>query len=501
MHISIQIIRDKFLFLQYAYALTTLLLIQIEYVETSPLMLLLMSVWNIISYAYLFYYETKFAPEFHPFTLLALVSIQYIGINGLSYSLKLFDGEDIIFCGNVVNNYLVLGLWYLSLQHILLFTTYYKVLHKNKIQTKTPFYQYIIRSRIHYCRWALKVYLVLWCIRILDIIISINSYSSFIWNFSRNGQLITLTLLVFEMLRTPQNNKIFKLFWIIVFIEMIWVLGEGSKESIIINLVPYGIYLLIGYKLKIVQFNRKLFITLGSLGVFVIFIVFPYVSVFRDIAIRKNIPWSEVSVIESISEYYDYMIGSGNYENSKKSDKSASYAVDRAGAISCNAWAIDYASKNGPEIKYLILNAVSFIPKFLWPDKPPNITGSMLYHIAYGDPYWEVNSLLEFESGNLQTYVSAGFIGGCYFSLGIIGAIFFSLFAGWFIGMFWVFLRNKIYYNIIAIWSFYSIIIVILKDFEAFDDCGILFYFFSLLYIILIKYIFPFKKYKFMIIK
>lgn len=493
---SIHSKRLQFLSVQYIYLATTFILIQVEAIEESPWILMLMSLWNIVSYSYLFYQEVKYAPEIHPFTILALICVQYIGINGVTYANRILNGEEIIFCGNIVSNILVLGTWYLSIQHILSYTTYFWILNKKIDKATTPYSTLIFESVIPYRKWGMTLYKYIWGLRIIDLIIGLNSYSSFLWNISNKAQLITLTLLMFCMLQKPDNKKVSRLFWIIVSIEIIRVLGVGSKQGIINNLIPYLLYLLIGYKIKIITLNKKLLVTLGSIGIFVMFVVFPYVSVFRDIAQREKKTWSEVEITAALSEYGDYMLGTGYYSQAQENNKTSSYLADRAGAISCNSWAIDYAQREGSEPKYIIFNAVSLIPRVIWPNKPPNITGNMLYHIAYGDPHWELKSLLEYESGTTQTFVSAGFIGGCYFALGPIAAIFFPLFAGWFIARFWIFLRDKLYYNLIAIWSFYTLIDVILTDFEGFDDCGILFYFFSCFYILLIKYVLPNKKYK-----
>lgn len=493
---SIRAIRLRFLLVQYTYLIITFILIQVKAIEASPWMLLLMSTWNIGSYFYIFYKEVKYAPEIHPFTILALICVQYIGINGLSCATRIIDGENIIFGGNNINNILVLGAWYLSLQHILSYTAYYWVLNHTLSTIQTPYSVLIRESYIPYRKWALTLYKYLWILRFADLIINLNAYSSMLWDISNKGQLVILTLLVFGMLRNPRDKKLSKLFWIIVCIEIIRVLGVGSKQSIINNLIPYILYLLIGYKIKIIKIGRKLLTKLGIIAFFVMFMVFPFVSVFRDIANRERIAWSEVELTKVFSEYGDYMLGSGHYASHNEDNKTTSYLADRAGAITCNAWAIDYAQRKGIIPKYLLFNAVSLVPRFIWPDKPPNIVGNMLYHIAYGDPNWEIKSLMEYKSGVTQTYISAGFIGGCYFSLGPVAAIFFPLFAGWFIAKFWVFLRNKIYYNIVAIWAFYTIINVVLTDFESFDDCGIIFYFFSLFYIFIIKYIFPNKKYQ-----
>lgn len=50
-------------------------------------------------------------------------------------------------------------------------------------------------------------------------------------------------------------------------------------------------------------------------------------------------------------------------------------------------------------------------------------------------------------------------------------------------------------YNIIAIWLMYSIILVILKDFESFIDGGVIFYIISLFYLFLARKVFPMTKF------
>ena len=59
----------------------------------------------------------------------------------------------------------------------------------------------------------------------------------------------------------------------------------------------------------------------------------------------------------------------------------------------------------------------------------------------------------------------------------------------------WHFYKNKILYNVVAVWAFSSLIFVLLKDFEAFADCGLSFCTWAFVYVFICSKIFPGPKY------
>lgn len=380
--------------------------------------------WNIASYVFLFYKEVRLSDGLQPIIFIALVTIQFVGLNGLSIANELKEGETFYFGTSNITPYLGLSLWFLSLEHILILSGYYFIDYKNRRNPLPDPAVLIQETNLDYEKWALRLYAFIWCLRIIDYIIPLASLTSVLVAFADKGQILVLTFLSYKLLKSG-SNKILKLYWSITVLEIILVLGHGMKEEILTNLVPYLIYLLIGYKSGKFTIYPKILLKLTIVGVFAIYVVFPYVAIFRHISSKKNLDWSEVEVTEVFSSYADYILKEGEFKNTDVSEMSTDYMMMRAGSIGCNAWSIHYAQTHKPVYSYFLYTAGMAIPRFLWPDKPPNVVGNMMYRLSRGSSNWEQEAINSYYAGEVNTSVTIGFIGGIYFSLGLFAALFF----------------------------------------------------------------------------
>lgn len=452
------------------------------------------SVWTIATYGWLFYKELTLSDGFQPVVFIALVTIQFLGLNGLSISLDLADGETFYFVRENITQYLDKAMWFLSLEHILILSGYYLVDYIRRRKPLPDIMNLVERTNINYPKLALQLYGVIWFLRIVNLILPLSSATSLLVGLADRGQMVVLTFLAYQMLKKP-NKSVTWNYWIITILEILLVLNHGMKEEILLNIVPYLIFLLIGYKSGKIPFSAKFILKLSLIGVVTIYVVFPYVAIFREIANKKHLDWSEVSVTEAISKYNDYILSNGEYSKTATSSYSSDYLLSRAGSLGANAWSIHYAENHSPVYQYFIASISRAIPRFLWPNKPPNVIGNMMYRMASGDKNWERNALNAYYNNEKTVSVTIGFIGGAYFSLGIIGAIFLPFIAGLFIAWYWRKLEPLLSYNIIAIWTAYGLIMMILKDFEALVDGGITFYITGMVMIFLAYYIFPMRNF------
>lgn len=457
----------------------------------------LLCVWNTVSYAYVFYYELRYSPNFHPFIILALATLQFLGFNGLSICSTLAEDKQIYFVGNNITDVLVGGVAFVMLQHYLTFAGYDYIYRKRHIVEIPSIVTNVENTPVDYIKWAKKSYIVLWMFRFVNLFINLASISSILNSYVEKGQLITLTLLMFASFAN-KSSKLSRLFWLVTIIEIVMVLGNGMKEDIITNIIPYCLFLLIGFKGGIISLNSRMIVKLAAIGAFVIYVVFPYVSIFRAISSQRQLEWSQVPVEEVISQYGDYIMKTGDYADSGDFDHnkySSDYALSRAGSIECNAWLIDFTRQNGSSPKFFGYCLMSLIPRAIWRDKPPVVVGNMMYEMARGHLDWDTRAQENALRGEQVSSLAPGFAGSSYLSFGLIGAIISFIIPGVFIAVLWFYIQDKLSYNIIAIWVFYSIITLLLKDFEAFKDGGIVFYAMSLVYSWLIKE-FPNLKYK-----
>lgn len=457
----------------------------------------LYSCWNIASFALLFYKELKHSDGLQPVVFIALVAIQYVGLNGLVTSIGLDEGEQYYLVSSNVTPYLGKSVWFLSLEHILILSGYFLIDYKNRYKPLPKMMNIIMGANIDYEKWAIRLYMGIWALRIIDYVIPLASLTSVLAGFANRGQLVVLTFLSYSLLR-KKTSKVVRLYWLywgIIVLEVFLVLNHGMKEEIIINLVPYAIYLLIGYRGGAFSFSAQLVTKLCLLGVVVVYGIFPYVAIFRSISKKHHISWSEVEVSEALSQYKDYIFSEGDFENADTSEISSDYFLSRAGSISSNAWSIHYAETHKPVYIYFYYCLARSVPRFLWPDKPPNAIGNMMYEMAGGNSNWEQKALSGSASSKQSVAITIGFIGGTYFSLGLWAALLFPFFAGGFVCWYWRRLKPMVGYNIIAIWAMYALIMTFLIDFESFIDGGANFYIISLMYLFIARKVFPMKRF------
>ena len=487
---TIAIYRDIFLKLQILFLAVSALSMYLFDMAGSENFVLLYSVWNIVTYTLLFYGEMRYAPDFHPFQILALVAIMFIGVNGLSLYQDIRDGEELRFGIYAVNDCIAQGMLFLSIEHILLFGSFY-YLEQRYEKSSSKVAERIKKTDISYLSWATYSYILVWILRVVNQLYPLDTISSILVNITTIGPMLTLLLILFERMRNSNKKGIMLLHWMIVLLEIILVLNHGMKEEIIRLFVPYFLYVLIEYKSGGVKIRLSSIITIGILSIFIVGFVFPYISLFRDISNDTNREWSQVSVSETMNAYEDYIAQEGKYWNDKE-DRSIGYVIDRAGSIVCNAWSVNDAQKDGTKPEYFMYCLMAPIPRIIWTEKPVILTGAMAHQLITGSVDWMNQDTAKDE----KTSVSLGFIGSCVLSFGVYGGILLvSLMSVW-IWYVWHVSRKKMHNNVIAMWMFLAYISLILKDFEGLQDCGINMFFINAVYIAIMNIMSYKNKYK-----
>ena len=480
-------IRRTFIILQTLVFALSLLYEQLFASTHEYTIIFLYSLWNVISYIWLFIVELKYAPDFHPYQILAIITAQFVGINGISLYLKLIDGENLYFGAQLVNDSLYLGIIYLSLQHIILFAIFFifENRHREDKRKIPKIADRIKSSNINYFSWAIYFYIFVWLLRLLALVIPLVSISSVLVGLTVNGYSITLFLLTFSMLQEVTSNRAKIWHWLIVVIEIVLVLNHGMKEEIIRPLVPYCIYLIISYKAGYSKINFRTVLSVALISIFVIYFVFPYVSIFRSLSIRSGRSWSQISTTEAIVEYEKYIKKEGLYAKDDE-ERGMDYLINRAGSIGCNAFSIDYSKKYGNNLKFFSYCCYALIPRVIWPNKPNVVIGGMVDSLVRGESNW----LTAQQSDSYGNSLSLGYVGSCYFCLGFWGAIILISFQSFFIWYIWDFIKRTMLYNLVALWMFTGLVYILLKDFESFADCGLNFIVFNLIYLFICKYIY-----------
>lgn len=489
---DIFILRKKFIFSQIFIFALALFYDYIVGKSNDYTIVLLYSLWNLCSYLWLFMMEMKFAPDFHPYQILALVSAQFIGLSGISLYLQLVSGERLTFGSYVISDSIYQGVVYLSLQHILLFFIFFFMENRHKYDEENNIFiaDKIKNSRVFYFKWAIYFYAFVWGMRIISLFIPLASISSLLVNLAKEGHILVLFLLTFAMIQNPFDRRAKVCHWLIVALEIALVMDQGMKEAIIRPLVPYCVHLIIMYKAGYKRFNSKTIVQVGLLSAFIIFFVFPYISVFRTISYSTGKKWDQISTSEALAEYVKYITKEGKYANDTE-ERGVGYMMSRAGSIGCNAFSIDYAKTKGTTPEYLGLCASAIIPRVIWRDKPPVVIGGMAYLLVTKNSNW-------LKAKGSEAYgcsVSLGYIGALYFSIGFWGAIIVICIQSLLLWYLWHFCKTRLLYNLVALWAFMTLVFLFLKDFEAFQDCGITFCVSSLLYIFICSKIYPGPKF------
>ena len=443
-------------------------------------------VWNILTYSCVLYNEITKYPGFHPFIIFALITLQYCGLSPIKMAELIESGETVYLAATPINKYLTLGYLFLSIEHYLIYCGYF--LYDNKRlkceDDHTNIFEQSSLIGIDLFKVAIYNYLFVLLLRLIDFFLPLASISSFIIGYAKNGFLVSLALLSYNMLFN--NNTITKIcYWTITIIEIIIVLNDGMKQAIITPLLPYIIYLLIIFKQKKnTRLPYKVIVKFSLIAIFVIGFVFPYIATFRELSNKKHKDWSEISVTETLNVYMDNLFSSSN---TNKGQSGLDYFMSRAGSVGSNSFSVSYADKRGLSPEYFLYSISAIIPRIFWPDKPAILKGSTAYYMALGNSFED--SLAKAKKNKKSiTSITLGFIGSSYLSFGFLGALIICTFAGYITARIWYFVKDK-QCNIVAVWLFYSLLTTIFIDYENFVDCGLVFYITTLVYIIIIKLI------------
>ena len=442
-------------------------------------------VWNILTYTCVLYNEIVKSPYFHPFIIFALITLQYCGLSPISIAEILDSGETVYLGATPINKYLTLGYLFLSIEHFFIYCGYF--LYDNKRLKEYENTDILESSSLlgnNLFKIAIYNYLFVILLRLINFFYPLASISSFIIGYAKNGFLVSLALLSYDMLKN-KNSRTSIIYWTITIIEIIIVLNDGMKQAIITPLLPYIIYLILLFKQKTdSHFPNKIIIQFLVIAIFVIGFVFPYIQTFRELSNKKQKDWSEISVTETLNVYIDNLFSSSN---KKKGQSGLEYFMSRAGSVGSNSFSVSYADKRGISPEYFLYSTSAIIPRVLWPDKPAMLKGSTAYYMSLGNSFDDALVKAK-KDKKATTSITLGFIGSTYLAFGFLGALIICTFAGYISARIWYFVKDK-QYNIVAVWLLYSLLTTIFIDYENFVDCGITFYMSTLVYIILIKLI------------
>lgn len=443
-------------------------------------------VWNILSYGYVLYNELIKSPSFHPYIIFALITLQYCGLSPIQTAGLMQSNEAIYLGATPINKVLTLGYLFLSIEHFLIYTGYF--LYDNYRLRREEEHVSMVDSFAQYDVNALKVgfynYILVIALRLVDNFFPLASVSSLLVTYADRGFLVSLAILSYALIIEEDNIRVRRLYWIITIIEILRVLNGGMKQAIITPLLPYIIYLIISYKQGLLKiWSSRFIVSSALLVVFVIGFVFPYISTFRQVAIEQHKEWKDVSVSEAMSVYMDNLFST---EDDEDKQSGLEYFMSRAGSIGSNSFSIDYADKRGLSPDYFLYTTSALIPRVLWPDKPRMLIGSTAYYMSLGYAYED--AIVKAEHADKATSITLGFIGSTYIAFGLLGAIIVCMLAGYLSARIWYFVKYR-QYNIIAIWLFYNLMTTIFIDYENFIDCGLMFFMWSAVYIIISKLI------------
>lgn len=440
-------------------------------------------VWNIAIYGWVLYNELVKSPSFHPFIIFALITLQYCGLSPIQTAELMSSGEVVYLGGTQINKVLTLGYLFLSIEHYLIYCGYflydnYKLrCEETQVSIVDCFSQYNINS----FKVSLYNYVAVWLLRLIDHIIPLATISSVLSEYAVKGFLVSLAILSYDFV-LKENARTKRFYWFITIIEILYVLNGGMKQAIITPLLPYMIYLIISYKQGITNiWSFKFIIKCTLIVLFIIGFVFPYISTFRQIAINQHKEWNDVSVSEALNTYTNNLLSSTEDKNEQSG---LEYFMSRAGSIGSNSFSINYTDQRGNSPDYFLYTTSAIVPRILWPNKPKMLIGSTAYFMSLGYSYED--ALAKAQRTKKTTSITLGFIGSTYLAFGFIGAVLICFIAGYLSARIWYFAKHR-QYNILAVWLFYSLMTTIFIDYENFVDCGLIFYMWSLVYVILIK--------------
>lgn len=478
-------LRNSFIKQQIIFVALSGILIYTLKLQSSSMMLLVVSIWNCLTFGLHFFREIKKTDGFSPLLVLFVTIVQFSGFNGISVSLDMMAGELPYYGVLPVYEVITEGAWFITIEHLLFIVGFW--LCEKKYKYRNNEFNNVPNSSIDFYRKAIRVYILVWCLRVVDGILPLSSISYMLTAFASKGHMVTLLLLTFEAIKHPYKANTMKVHWLIVAVEVVLVLGHGMKEEIIQCILPYVIYQIALYQQGNIKLNMSMIARICFIGALTVYFVFPFVACFRNYATQNDLDWSEVSVSSAWGEYVRYINKEGVYANADE-NLSTDYLMNRAGKIGSTAAGLYLCHQNGPNYDYAKFACISIIPRVLWPSKPQVLLGAMLTKAQRGDTKSSYADLQDEKSSD-----TFGFIGTCYYALGLIPSLFIPLIMGLILGFVWVMVKRRVSYSALALWIMFVIIRIFSQDLGGFYDLGISGVFSFAVYMVLLKYFAPLK--------
>lgn len=275
---------------------------------------------------------------------------------------------------------------------------------------------------------------------------------------------LTMMAMLLQLLNTVllHTNSKHRIFAIMIFLEILRTMLFGFMKGPVMYAVSfYFIYSILRAKYTNTSLINFKNISIASLSlVFLLYIVYPYITIKRDMAqwdiaaggVSRN-SYSSIDILTKVLL--------GDY-NKKKSDSNSS---DRLDALNNNAFFINYIDNQGNYNKELLIeNLQGLIPRVFNPNKHASRAGLMatsLFYYGNTSGYGSVNS---------NSYV--GQAAGAYMVGGFFCVILFAIFNGVVISRFYQYLVLNIN-NLLSLVFLVQLLTSALTGFEEVHDGGI----------------------------
>ena len=395
--------RQQWCLLNLIVSLLLLLFIEVAGIDANNSLFLIYSIWLLLVYGILSLSELRY-PGLNMMSILFVGSIMSMAYPSFSYALELLEGKKVYYDDNInISDFL----FHTSVALNVFFSLFFLLL---TIFTRKKLFIVDIREvarRFNLFWVCIFVYIIALILRFVPFLELISSILAMLAN---SLPMLVLLLLSLYCGFHPVHDKYYKLFVVLVAVEVLYSMFFGFYKGVIVRAaIMYLLYYYIHCRTlgKSLISGYSVLLAAGFI-IFLLYIVYPFITLRRiETGFGANTLVTELPKVDNLDILRRVL--TFDYPKNMLSDDGDNAALqDRLSSIAPSAFFYRNAYRNGYHTEMIEQSIQAMVPRFISPNKRDGSPGAMaVSYVRDGSFDPEYNS-----AESVGLFASAYFWGG-----------------------------------------------------------------------------------------
>lgn len=401
------LVSERFKYISIHFVVCVLCLIYVEgmHMQMNFRLMNVFTIWSLLIFVRLILLEIKHTSGLTLVLFYLIGCFFRVGTGGYYLSIKGMDHIGIYYMSNYVSDYIFPTAIWMNITYMLFLGTF--TYFTKGINTNIDFSGYV--KKYNTFAFAILLYIVAYIFYFFQIFRIADSINSLISELNFVAILLIMFTCVYK-----HNRIYFAVFFILISIEiLIAVFGGFYKTKIIMPLL----FVLMYYYLKNKQLKKRilsfnLVAAISVMFIFLLLFVYPFMNEKRERSGFDPVKGTATKDYSNLDIIEDIVSGKIKYE---ESNEPSDQFISRVDAIVTNAFFYKNAYRFNKYMADIIeISLLTFVPKVLYPNKPPNNAGLMSTALA---DHGTTRTTYE------TTYTFIGFFSSMYMIGGVFAVI------------------------------------------------------------------------------